>query len=169
MLRLGIISSLLVFLAACTHNPIPEGYTGPLATVTDTFSQRSGVSADFFVLTAINDRQIDDSIGGTRMANQGQGFSQRPVALSRLVPAQPAKFTLKGRRQYGAPILELVNKIYQISGDLEFTPEPGARYVVRGTLSEEYSAVWMENSVTGEVAVKKLEFKGSTSLGILEK
>ncbi|MBP7064048.1 hypothetical protein [Ferrovibrio sp.] len=169
MFRLGVISAFLIFLAACTHNPIPEGYTGPVAMVADSYSQRSGVSADFFVLSAINDRQIDDSIVGTRMANHGQGFAQTPVALSRSIPAQPAKFTLKGRRQYGAPILELLNKIYEITGDIEFTPEPNARYVVKGSLSEEYSAVWLENSATGEVVVKKLEIRGSTALGILQK
>jgi hypothetical protein len=144
-------------LAACTSNPIPEGYTGPLAYVTDSVSPRSGTSADFFFLSKIDGRTISDSTAATRAANYGRGFSLSPTTIGRNLPAAPATFTLVGRTEYGAPILALLNPSREVGGDIKFTPLPDRSYRVRGILGEGYSAVWIEDYQTGAIVSDKIE------------
>jgi hypothetical protein len=167
--RSAAVLAALIGLAACATNPIPEGYTGPRATISDTATSLGSSSADLFVLSKVDGKMIHESITGTRQANYGRGFYMAPVAVNREVPAQPAKYTIVGRRVYAAPILELVNKIYEITGELEFTPEADGSYVVKGKLGDDYSAVWLENARTGDLVGRKFETNGSTALGILQK
>ncbi len=166
-LLLAVLAS--TALAACATNPIPEGYTGPRATISDSAKSLGTSSADLFVLSKVDGKSIHESIIGTRQANSGRGFYMSPVEVKREVPAQPAKYTLVGRRVYAAPILELTNKIYEITGELEFAPETDGSYVVKGTLDSNYSAVWLEDAKTGGLIGKKFEVNGSTALGILQK
>jgi hypothetical protein len=50
-----------------------------------------------------------------------------------------------------------------------FTPERYKRYVVRGELGEDYSAVWIEEDETKTLIGEKIESRGSARLGIFEK
>lgn len=159
----------MLLLAACTTNPIPEGYKGPLANVADSATVKSGSSADIFYLSKVQGKSIPDSVIATRQANHGRGMSMTPAVIKRDVPATAATFTLVGRSNYAAPIQELINPIYQVTGDIEFTPAQNGRYVVKGVLGESYSAVWLEDLQTGAVIGRKIEAKGSSKLGILEK
>jgi hypothetical protein len=159
----------LCLLAACTTNPIPPGYMGPIARIQDSETSRGKVGGDFFFLSQIDGHDISDSLTATRTANYGQGFSMNPVSLGRDIPAQPAHFTIIGRTHFAAPIIELVRTVYQISGETDFTPLADHVYVVKGVLGEDYSAVWIEDAATGAVAGQKIEKHGSSALGVLEK
>jgi len=156
-------------LAACTSNPVPDGYTGSIVRITDSVTPRSSTSADFFYLSKVNGRRIEDSLSITKQVNSGQGFAMIPRVIGRVVPAEPSTFTIVGRTHYAAPILDLMNTVYEVSGETKFTPIPHQSYVVKGVLGENYSAVWIEDSQTGEVVGQKIEIKGSSALGILEK
>ena len=93
-----------------------------------------------------------------------------PVLTQRFIPAsKPTSLTIVARTEYAAPILALTHEVFQVKGDIDFTPSPAKRYVVRGKLSEEYSSVWLEDEDTHEVVGKKIEIKGSAKLGIFEK
>lgn len=59
--------------------------------------------------------------------------------------------------------------MYQVKGDVQFTPEADKTYVVKGELGESYSAVWLEEFGAGAIAGTKVEIRGSAKLGILEK
>jgi len=61
-------------LAGCTTNPIPQGYTGPLATIDDSAVTRSSTSADLFYVSDVDGRPIEDSRAATNRANSGRGF-----------------------------------------------------------------------------------------------
>lgn len=167
--RVWVAVLLLMGLSACATNPIPEGYTGPRATIADSAQSIDMTGADVFTLTKVNGKIIHDSIVGSRQANSGRGFAMTPVAVKREVMSEPGKFTIVGRRVYGAPILELMNKIYEVSGEVDFAPEPDGSYVVKGVLGQDYSAVWLEDSKTGSLIGQKFEVNGSTALGILQK
>lgn len=156
-------------LASCTSNPVPEGYDGPLAHVTDSVKWRSRSSADFFYLSKIDGQSIDESLSATDRSNYGRGMVMDPVTVDRHVPARTATVTMVGRRHYAAPILEMVNSIYQVSGETEFTPLPDHNYIVKGILGEKYSAVWIEDSDTGETVGRKVEVQGSAKLGFFGK
>lgn len=63
----------------------------------------------------------------------------------------------------------MTNQVYEVRGEIQFTPEDGKGYVVRGKLSEAYSAVWLEEGDSGNVVGTKFEKVGSTALGFFEK
>jgi len=162
---------LIVFLAGCatTTSPIPENYTGPLATVKDSVKPYSAGKADFFYLSDVDGRRIANSRIATRVTNQGRGMYMKPVVLIRQVPAQPSRFKIFGRTEYAAPILALTSTVYQVTGEIQITPEADKTYVVKGELGENYSAVWIEEEGSGRMIGEKVEVKGSAALGMLEK
>jgi hypothetical protein len=164
-----LLFALGALLAACTTNPIPEGYRGPTAHVTDSWTRRGDHSADFFYVAAIDGRQIQNDLSLTEGANYGNGFSLTPFGYGRNVPAGPAAFTIVGRTHYAAPILEMMNRVYEVRGAVHFTPEPDHSYIVTGKLGDDYSAVWIEDATTGQPVTAKVEIKGSAALGLLEK
>ena len=162
---------LLVVLYGCaTFAPaIPEGYSGPVAIIKDSVKPLSQSKADFFYISEIDGRRIEDSRLKTLRVNQGRGLNMTPSVIERNVPAQRATFTLVGRTEYAAPILALTNAVYQITGKVTFSPETYRSYVVRGELGENYSAVWLEDEVTGKTVGEKIEVTGPSKLGVFEK
>jgi hypothetical protein len=164
-----LLFALGALLAACTSNPVPEGYRGPTARVADSWVGRGDHSADFFYVAAIDGRQIQNDLSFTEGANYGNGFSLTPFSYDRNVPAQAAAFTIVGRTHYAAPLLEMVNRVYEVRGEVHFAPEPNHSYIVTGKLGDGYSAVWIEDATTGQPVTARVEIKGSAALGLLEK
>lgn len=160
---------MLFFVVACAQNPIPQGYTGPIATVADSITPRGATSIDVFFMEKVDDRLINDSLHATTVASTNMGFAMNRQVISRDIPAQHCTVVITGRTHYAAPILELVNKVYQISGQIEFDPQPGKKYLVTGILGDDDSAVWIEDVATSEVIGKKLEIHGSSTLEFFQK
>jgi len=158
---LGAATALL--LGGCVVNPIPEGYSGGLAHVTDTVTRRSDISHDFFYLAKINGFAIPESLSTTE-GNRAPGAAQSPAVVARDIPAQAATFTLIAHTHYTASIYALSNPVYDVTGDVTFTPLANHNYVVKGVLGPDYSAVWVEDKETGQVAGQKLEVKGSAAV-----
>jgi hypothetical protein len=147
-----------VALTGCATNPIPEGYTGPRATIRDTGAAETGSRAVMFWLNEVDGKQIKTSPGETARANHGRGFSMSPVFISRDVPAnKPLTLKLVGSRVFAAPILDLTNPSYRVEGAVNFEPKEGKIYEVRGEVSEKYSAVWLVEAGTGEAVTVKIE------------
>jgi hypothetical protein len=90
-----------------------------------------------------------------------------PVPFARDVPVQATIFTITGRTQYAAPILQLTKRVYQVSGNVNFTPAPGHLYTVKGALSASGSSVWIEDDA-GHVVDRKIE-REKSALGLLQK
>jgi hypothetical protein len=168
MRRLSLLAVLFLLCACATPPSVPDGYKGPIAHVWDTSNPRSGTSVDFFYIAEVNGRRIDNSLNATTRANSGRGFAMAPKVITRDIPAEPSKIRLVGRTHHAAPILVLMNKVYEVSGELEFTPEPDAYYYVRGVLKDDYSAVWLENA-SGVLVGQKFEIKGSSTLDFFNK
>lgn len=155
-------------LGACVINPIPEGYTGSVAHISDSTTPRNELSTDFFVLEKINGFAIVDSIDATGV-NRSPGAVKPPVVVARDVPTDEASFTIVGHTHYNAPVFALTHTVYDVTGETKFAPLPNHSYVVKGVLGEAYSAVWVEDAKTGEVAGQKIEVKGSAALGAFGK
>jgi hypothetical protein len=165
-----VVLALGLALAACTVNPVPEGYTGPIAYISDSAHAAGSTRGDMFYVTHVNGQRISDRAASTRSANYGRGFRMTPSVIGRKIPAQgPTTFTIMGRTQVGAPIQALFVTMFEVTGDVTFTPQPDRTYIVRGVLGKDYSAVWIEDVQTSEVIDKKIEIKGSAALGILQK
>lgn len=148
----------VILLSACETPPLlPNDYDGPIARFYDTVDNRETKSAHFFELDKVDGKLIPGSIGSSLSASYGQGAILTVVQTSREVPAgSELKLTLLGMRKYAAPILEIINGSYKVSGDIIFTPEEGKSYNVNGELSKEYSAIWLEDA-EGNIVSNKIE------------
>ena len=167
----GVLSLALALLSGCaTYAPsLPPGYTGPTASIKDSAEIHSASKVDFFYVRRIDGQEIKNSHYESIARNQGHGFSMDPVVLDRDVPARPMKLEVVARTEYAAPILALTNAVYQVKGTVELTPEATKRYVVRGGLGADYSAVWIEDESSHQVVTTKIEVHGSAKLGFLQK
>lgn len=106
-------------------------------------------SADLFYLSKIDDQKIEDSNMRTERVNRGRGMLMGHEVVERNVPAQPATFTIEGRTQYAAPILQIAGNTRTVTGTVTFTPEQHKTYIVKGQLGGNYSAVWIEEELEG--------------------
>jgi hypothetical protein len=152
-MRLSVTVAILVGLvvAGCvTTSPVPEGYTGPTATIHDSVRSESGTRAVLFFVSEIDGRQIETSLARTRGANYGRGFALAPVAIERKIPAKHTILKLEGQTAYGAPIQEIVmaSQMYNVTAIVEFDPKPDRRYVVQGILEEGKASVWLEDELS---------------------
>jgi hypothetical protein len=136
--------------------PIPEGYTGPRATITDTSEPVSSVKIRFFELAKVDGRKVEGSAEATFRANYGHGFSMNPIVLSREVPAQTCILAIEGVTHVAADILAFGGGMYHVNGEITATLEPGKVYFVKGELSKTYSAVWLEDAA-GHLVSTKIE------------
>jgi hypothetical protein len=167
-----LILAFAVFVGGCsTYSPsLPEGYVGPKALIKDTATVHSGSKVDYFGVTKLDGKAIRSSRIESLSANYGRGFRMSPVVLDREIPAgKPVTVYLQGRTEYAAPILALTNTVYQVEGEISFTPQEGRTYEVKGILSAELTTVWLEDSATKEVIDKKLLPAGSAKLGFFQK
>lgn len=142
---------------------------GPTATVKDTVVSLGPQKADFFFVSHVNGKRIDDSLIKTRQVNYGRGLKMTPEVIERKVAVSPTILTLVGRTEYAAPILALTSDVYEVKGDISFTPEENKTYSVYGELGEDYSVVWLEDDADHKVIGNKIEIHGSAKLGILQK
>ena len=168
LLLFGLV--VFVFTGCLSYQPsIPVDYKGDIANIRDTSIIHSKQKIDFFYLEKINEDEIYNSRYNTLDKNYGNGFLMYPYMLDHDVPTRKAKFTIVGRTEYAAPILALTNTVYEIKGVIEFTPEKNKQYVVKGSLTENGSIVWIENVDDNKIVGNKIEVKGSTALGFFEK
>ena len=146
MKRAAVAAALV--LLGCATNPIPEGYTGPKATIRDSEASEGASKASFYYLSAVNGKTIDESLSETRQANRGRGFQMTPKIVEREVPAdRELQLTLDATVAYAAPILELINSgsMYRATQVIRFQPEPNGVYIVKGELGPDKSSVWLED------------------------
>jgi len=146
------LALLILSVVGCATNPIPEGYTGPKALIRDSGTTQSSEKGEFFYLSAVNGKTIEDSLSATREANYGRGFAMTPKIIEREVPAQELQLKLEARVAYAAPILELANsrELYSATQTITLEAKPNAVYIVKGQLTEGNSSVWLEDMATGE-------------------
>lgn len=156
-----LISVAIATLAGCaTYTPIPENYTGPIATVIDSGKYEDSSKAQIFAITEIDGHGIRDSFGTSRQASYGQGATLRLELTERQVPARAMKVKIRGSHATGAPIQELASRaigtFFEVEGVVEFNPQADKRYKVVGTLSKQDSAVWIEDEVTHQPVTQKV-------------
>ena len=165
--------ALSIFLAGCAtySSSVPEGYAGPTADLMDSYKVHSSAKADFFVAEKVNGAEVSNGLIATLRANRGRGMQMTPASTLRpLAAEQPVKVSVKARTHHAAPILAIVRAAYEVVGVVEFVPKTDAKYVVRGELGDEYSAVWIEDEKTGQVMGSKIEkTDGSARLNFFQK
>lgn len=161
--------ALLLTGCATTYSPVPENYQGEISQIDSSEERCSSGKADLFYLSEVNGKTIRNSLSATRSATYGQGFNLTTKLLKTDVPAQEATYSIIGRTEHAAPVQAFSDEVYEVKGDIIFTPEANKEYIVKGVLGESYSAVWIELKETGEVVQSKIEINGSAELGFFEK
>lgn len=156
-----VLAATLASLTGCaSYQPIPQNYSGPIATVTDSGSLEDGTKAQIFALTEIDGHSIRDSFMTTRQASYGMGAAIRLEITERQIPARAMKVKLRGSHATGAPIHEIASRtmgtFFDVDGVVEFTPQADKRYRVTGTLSKTDSVVWIEDEATHQPVTEKV-------------
>src|ERR1700742_1858842 len=138
MRKLPLLAPAALALCAFQATPMPPGYAGPPAVISDSAHHAQGEAVNFFYVDKIDGEEVPNSLVATTRENHGRGFAMQPVVMSRHVPAASATFTIAGRTHYATPFQEIMNAVYKVSGDVTFTPVSGRAYEVKGTLGEDY-------------------------------
>ena len=130
---------LVLLLAGCTtsSNPIPTGYTGPLARISDSCKTHPPQSAYFFEVTKIDGKTIATSSEAT--SDKGT-FALDPTALARDVPARKCTLSLRAtdvRVSYGDDFEHKYQnpRMFVVTGEITVTLEPNKEYFVTGNLT----------------------------------
>lgn len=158
-----------IALSACetTPKPVPEGYTGPVASLKDSARASPGDKCgDFFFLDQYNGKGADNELQASVRDNRGKGMLFAVVKeFSRPVPARVATFSIIGQTHCAAPIMELTGTVLLVGGKVEFTPETDGLYVIKGELTQDHSAVWIEDEKRGVQVSNKLQINGLAKQG----
>ena len=80
-------------------------------------------------------------------------------STGRPVPSKESVLHIRGITHVAMPVLALGGEMYSVSGDITVSLEAGKEYFVKGKLSNEYSAVWLEDS-EGNIVSGKIENHG---------
>ena len=161
---MGVIGLGLFINGCATYEPAQKGYVGATAKLADSVTSDGERCASFFFLETYDGHDVQNALIATQRRNSGRGMAMTIEAYSRPVPAQEATFHIVARTHCAAPIIEVGTTIYLIEGDVKFAPQGDGQYAVKGELREDYSAVWVEDVLTGKQRGNKLLVKGSTAL-----
>lgn len=108
----------------------------------------------------IDGNRIANSFGASASASHGQGFALTMAVIDREVPAKPMRVTIKASHTTAAPIHAIASQMagtfFSVEGVVDFDPKPNTKYVVRGELKKEGSAVWIEDVMSGQVVTQKI-------------
>lgn len=160
-MKILLAAVLAVALAGCAaYQPVPSGYTGPVATVSDSAIAEDNKKAQLFVLEEIDGNRIPNSFGASARASEGKGFMLTTSVLDRQVPVKPMKVKLHASHTTGAPIQALFSQaagtFFSVDGVVDFLPKADAKYVVKGELKKEGSSVWIEDAITHQPVTEKI-------------
>jgi hypothetical protein len=144
-------------LAGCaSYEPVPKEYTGPTATIRDSGFSEDSTKAQMFAVVAVDGNRVGNAFSASAMASHGRGASLTTVFPDRKVKAAPVKLTLRGSHATGMPIHAMASQMagtfFSVEGVVDFTPQAGAVYVVKGDLKKDKSSVWIEDVATGKPA-----------------
>ena len=165
MKRTLCLAACAALLAGCAsfEPAAPADYQGPTVNVADQVLPVSDQLVHVFEIRRVDGRRLLSSSIATLNANQGRGFSVKPVALSNELPLQPTRVRLQAATQYAAPILAMTNPTCRAQGEVDFTPEAGKAYRVTGRIAADACEAWIEDAATQQAVTTKVSGKGTGS------
>jgi hypothetical protein len=152
---------LVALLGGCaTYKPVPDGYTGPTARIVDSSYQETGGKGRLYYVESVDGNKIENARNATGQASYGRGFSLSIRSSIRDVPIRKMRLRLVGTHVTAAPIHEIasraIGEFFSVEGDVDFTPEAGKVYEVRGELKKTGSSVWIVDQATSEPVTEKI-------------
>lgn len=163
MQKTHIVILTTAFLSGCVTYPPPgQKFVGPVASLTMTSVARGPFAENVFIVSAINGAGFDGMINPSQPPpDMPLNPTTGPLTTVTIPASQPTRFTVCGESVFQAPIFAIAMDDYQLTGDISFTPVAGQTYVVKGTFSPSYAAVWIVNAATDQLAAPKLVANGS--------
>lgn len=150
------ISTLMLALAGCQSTPDPA--TLPHATLVGTHVDVDGDRIDTFRALAIGGRNVLPIV-------------DQPVKLighdaTDLLPAgQGVRIEVEGLAAYDTTLHRLLWDPMRVQGVVEFVPQAGATYSVRGSVAPDVSSVWIEDEATHQAVGRRIVAAGRAASG----
>ncbi len=149
----------MVMLAGCqlTQSTVPKGYAGEIAYIDDSIDNASFSTAQFFYVDKIGETNIKDAVSHSDDYSYSNNLAKKGASRA-ILANRKQTFHLIGQVHHSAPIIYMMNpnSNYIVEGSIEFTPLENNHYIVGGELSEQYSAVWIED-INGNIVSDKVE------------
>lgn len=135
-------------------------YTGPQAEIVDTVVlPGSGSALYMFYVRSIDGEVVENAETQSKAASYGSPVFL-PQWTRRQVPVRVLRLELVGTYAVPDPVKEIwarmTGNFFSVIGTIEFTPEDGRVYVVRGVLARDGSSVWIETQDTQELASERV-------------
>lgn len=157
-LNFVVLCALGALFSSCAPYQLPEGYTGPTASIRSTGKSVNSVKAEGYYILEVNGKFANHSPMGTARG-AGMGVVIKEQTLQ--VPSEPLNLTLSGGNIYAADGVAMADSMiggnHQVSGDVSFTPKPNGDYSVTGVTGKERCAVWIVDNKTGKVVSSLVE------------
>jgi hypothetical protein len=159
------LTALLVIFAlalggCATYKPVPDGYSGPTARIADSTYQETGGKGRLYYIESIDGNKIENARSATGQASYGRGFNLSTRGVTRDVPIRKMRLRLIGTHVTAAPIHEIasraIGEFFSVEGEIDFTPEAGKVYEVRGELTKAVASVWIADLNSGESVSEKI-------------
>ena len=133
-----------------TFTPVSDNQAANVAFIKNTIKTvEEGQLAGFYIV----------EVQGQRVNNipLQQYFDKTHESSANIaVSAQPITLTIKGMNTFENDNLVLSSQVHEVTGTVSFIPQKNKNYVVYGKLDSDYSAVWIEDSETGEIIDEKV-------------
>lgn len=152
MKKIIILVILSVLLISCAPQYAKKesyfgGYSGDSAIIIDTSERQSISKAFMYAVAEVSGQEVQSTITATRGATYGQGSNLIIRGFQREVPANEVTLKLVARVVYAAPVQAMFGDDFSIEKTITFSPKPNQNYLVKGFLSQEYTALWLEDSM----------------------
>jgi hypothetical protein len=111
-----------------------------------------------FYAASIDGKDIPSSYNTSQAGDLGKSYDLLTRYVSRRVEIKPQRVKIIGIYVGASPVTTLFKTSEgrtPIGGVVEFTPEPGGAYIVRGELGDK-GAVWIEDEDTHSVVTEKV-------------
>jgi hypothetical protein len=154
-LRLASVLFAVTTLTACAnkpYEPVPEGYTGPVAEVSDTIDNENGTSAYMYVVYQVDYKPVVNSIAASLNKSYGNGAMLTSELVSRKVPIEQIALSVMAKKVYASPVGSWVSENpVEVKDKFTFTPQAGHSYSVKGVLGMEQSIVQLVDEIDGAI------------------
>ena len=119
------------------------------ATIADS-ATANRTSGDFFMVTAVDGKDVENAQSASRRASAGQGARVSVVPFERSVAAGKVTLKLRGIRASGMPAVTILRSLFRggepvVDGGAAYELEAGKRYRVNGVLDDYRREVWLED------------------------
>ena len=113
--------------------------------INDTYTPLGRNSANFFVVEEVDGEREVSALDNVDRASRGKSGVISWRASAHRIQAGRVRLSIAARRWYSMPVQYLVRPNLEVADTVEFNAEPGATYLVRGRITDDAVAVWLED------------------------